>query len=161
MDSVTFLIDSNKRSSGTPENFLVEDFDIGTSFTPEMIKVLSAVIYPTSIPPSNVLYLCSDIIGGYSNGYYDIGYNIGSVIGGYCIIAVIPVKNVDEPTVYNASESQPYYTCLGTIFGQKYIDMTIPRSINFIVTDIDGNPVDLVSDWVCTIHCKQLNSFKN
>ena len=117
MDSIVYLIDSAYRSTGTVSNFTIS-FDDGISITPEIIKVLSVIITPQSIPPRNVIYLCSDIIGGYSNGYYDVGLNIQNIIGGYNVIAVIPVTAVG-PTVYNCNTSNPYFTCLGTIFSIK------------------------------------------
>ena len=156
MDIVTLLVDSQYRTTGTITNFTMS-FDLGLAFVPEVIRVIQIVLTPQSIPPKNVIYLCSNIIGGYSNGYYDIGFNLQNVIGGYCPIAVIPVTSTNT-VVYNALSSQPFFTCLGTIFGKKTLTTQNPANLTFLLVNSDGTPANVTTDWICTIECKQFNN---
>lgn len=148
MESLVLLIDSTHRTTGSITNFAM-NFDTGITFAPELIKVLNVILTPQSVPPRRVLYLCSDIIGGYNNGYY----NIGSTINNYCIIAVIPVLSI-LPTVYDSYSSQPYFTCLGTMFGKKSI-IQKNKTVQFMLLTADGLPANVTTDWICTIECKK------
>lgn len=158
MDSLTLLIDSSLRVSGNINHFTML-FDLGLNVTPEIIKVLQVIIPAQgSIPPNAVYYVCSDIIGGYSNGYYDVGTNIQSTIGPYNIIAVVPVTNSNDTIVYRSNATEPYFTCLGTIFGKKHLNNQPQRAVTFLLVDKSGNPVNILTDWTCIIECKLLNN---
>ncbi len=153
MNSVTLLVDSFYRSVGIIPNFTMS-FDLGINFVPELIKVLQITITSTYVPPQNVVYLCSNIIGGYSNGYYNIAHNLQPSIGNFCVIAVIPITAIGT-TTYTIPQTHPYFTCLGTAFGKKNIKNT-PKNISFSLIEHPGISADIGDNWTCIIDSKQL-----
>ena len=159
MDAVTLLINSLNRTTGVPNNFTIV-FDLGISISPEIVRILEITITPSVIPPSNVIYLCSNILSGYSNGFYPIGLpNNNNIIGPYCVIAVIPITSL-QTINYKPTSISPFFTCMGTVFGKKNTDQT-SKNLTFMLINNDGTPSSITGDYVFTIECRLLyNSLK-
>lgn len=144
MDSATFIFTSRARSSGDVNNYTIE-FDWPYLYSVSRIKVLRVNVIPNR--PSKAVYVTSDIIAGFDNGYI-----IPNTTFNNPIIAVCPPTNTAN-NIYVALLDDPSFVSEGSIFGARRIIPDPKRMLSFAIFYDDGSPVMTTEDWVIVIKC--------